>query len=173
MSIVERYRDLSASQKFFIAYPIWFLALFGLFYWGRFWDHSFLGKLIDSAHRAVIMQLLDNTLANRIVGYDIIINPKYHIVITPECNGLVPYFIYLAAVLAYPMQRLCKLKWAVIGYFVIMVANFFRLVAVTEVVNGFGAKSFYYVHDIGGNILLIVVGSLLFLSYLKGCNVKA
>ena len=172
MSIGSRWRGLRASDKFLFSYPFWLLLLFGLFYWGSYWDLSPIGKAIDSAHRAVIMALLDNTLVNQIIGYEIVVSPHYRIVITPECNGLVPYFIYLAAVLAYPKRWLCKLKWALIGYFVIMVANFVRLVGVTEVVNGFGEASFYYVHDIAGNLLLITVGTLLFLFYLRGCDVK-
>ena len=172
MSIRSHWRALGASEKFFIAFPIWLLVLFGLFYWGRYWDLSPIGQVIDSAHRTVIMALLDNTLANRIIGYEIVISPHFRIVITPECNGLVPFFIYLAALLAYPKRWWYKLKWALIGYIVIMAANFIRLVGVTEVVNGFGEASFYYVHDIAGNILLITVGSLLFLFYLRGCHAK-
>ncbi len=172
MSIGSRWRALRASDRFFIAFPIWLLILFGLFYWGRYWDLSPIGRVIDNAHRTVIMALLDNTLANRIIGYEIVISPHFRIVITPECNGLVPYYIFLAAVLAYPNHWWCKLKWAFIGYIVIMATNFVRLVAVTEVVNSFGAASFYYVHDIAGNLFLIIVGSLLFLLYLRGCHAK-
>ena len=170
MSIGSWWQSKRASDKFLIAYPLWFLLLFGLFYWGKYWDYSILGEWIDSLHREVIMVLLDAVLPNHIIGYEIVITPHYRIVITPECNGLVPYFIYLAAVLAYPCSTMRKLFWALLGYFVIMFANFVRLVAVTEVVNGFGAKSFYYAHDIGGNILLVVVGSMLFWFFLKGCS---
>ena len=172
MSIRSQWKALEASKKFLIAYPFWFLILFGLFYWGRFWDLSPIGKVIDTFHRDFIMQVLDSTLINKIIGYEIVISPKFRIVITPECNGLVPYYIYLAAVLAYPMEWLCRLKWAILGYFTFMVANLIRLVGVTNVVNDFGESSFYYVHDVAGNVLLIVVGSILFLFYLRGCNVK-
>ena len=118
------------------------------------------------------MGALDAILNNTIVDYDIIINPKYHIVITPECNGLIPYFIYLAGVLAYPKSWLLKLKWALLGYIVFFIANIIRLVVVTLVVNRYGADSFYYIHDIGGNIFLIVVGSIMFLGYLNAKKVN-
>ncbi len=170
MSIREWWSDAKASDKFFIAYPFWFLFLFGLFYWGRFWDLSPLGEWLDSLHRSVIMAVLDAMLSNRIIGYEIVINSHYRIVITPECNGLIPYFIYLAAVLAYPCGGWRKLRWAVLGYIVITLLNFVRLVGVSEIVNGFGESSFYFIHDIVGNLLLIVTGSLLFLFFLKGCD---
>jgi len=172
VSIGSWWRDLRASDRFFVAYPLWLLFLFGIFYWGRFWDYSPIGEIIDSFHRSIIMLLLDGMLSNHIIGYEIVITPHYRVVITPECNGLVPYFIYLAAILAYPKRGWCKLKWALIGYITVMFANFLRLVGVTEVVNNFGEQSFYYIHDIAGNILLIGVGTGLFLLYLRGCNAK-
>ena len=113
------------------------------------------------------MEVLDAILPNRFIDYDIVINPKYHIVITPECNGLIPYFIYLAGVLAYPKSWILKLKWAILGLIVFNIANIIRLIVVVMVVNSYGGDSFYYIHDIGGNILLIAVGSLMFLGYLN------
>jgi len=106
-------------------------------------------------------------LPNRIIDYDIVINPKYHIVITPECNGLIPYFIYLAGVLAYPKSWFLKLKWTVFGLIIFNIANLIRLVVVTLVVNKYGSSSFYYIHDIVGNIFLVILGSVLFLGYLN------
>jgi len=172
VSIASRWKSLRAADRFLITFPIWLLVLFGLFYWGRYWDLSPIGRAIDTLHRTIIMELLDSVLTNRIIGFEIVISPHYRIIITPECNGLVPYLIYLAALLAYPKAWWCKVKWALIGYFVIMVANLIRLIGVTEAVNSFGSRSFYYVHDIAGNILLIGVGSLLFFLYLRGCYVK-
>jgi len=167
LSIREKWHSIDAQNRFLIAYPLWFAALFALFYWGKFWSYSPIGEVIDHYQRAWIMAVLDAVLNNAIVDYDIIINPRYHIVITPECNGLIPYFIYLAGVLAYPRSWLLKFKWAILGLIVFNIANIVRLIVVVWVVNRYGDGSFYYIHDIGGNIFLVTVGSFMFLRYLN------
>ena len=169
MSIGNRWRSLDASNKFLIAYPIWFLILFGLFYWGRYWSASPIGHYLDGLQREMIMGVLDSLLDNRILGYDIVINSHYHVVITPECNGFVPYFIFLAGVLAYPYSLKCKIPWAIGGYFLFTIVNLIRLYIVTVVVNKYGADYFFIIHDIGGNLLLIVTGMVSFLIYLRSC----
>ena len=168
MSIIDKWRGIDAHTRFLIAYPFWFLLLFGLFYWGRFWDVSSLGKVIDTALRTQIMDILQLFLDNHIENnYEIVINPLYRVVITPECNGLIPYFIYLAGVLAYPSRIFTKIIWGVMGYIIFFIANIIRLIIVTKVVNIYGADKFFLIHDIGGNLLLIVVGLLMFKAYLK------
>jgi exosortase/archaeosortase family protein len=166
LSIKNWWQSQDNSNKFVYAYPIWLALLFGLFYWGNYWSYSPFGQLLDSMQRGWIMPTLDALLPNSIVDFDIIINPRYHVVITPECNGLIPYFIYLAGVLAYPKELSLKLKYGVIGFVVFGIANIIRLVVVVLVVNKYGDKAFFYIHDIGGNLLLIAVGAFLFLRYL-------
>ncbi len=161
---------MSASRRFLLFYPLWFLALFGLFYWGRYWSFSPIGEAIDGALRELIMHILQAILPNKIEGYEIIINPKYRVVITPECNGMVPFLIYFAGVLAYPKTLLCKFVWGVLGFVAFMFFNLVRLIVVVLVVNAFGDGAFFWVHDIGGNILLVGVGSMLFLAYLYRCS---
>ena len=167
MSIIDRWKVLDAQKRFLIAYPFWFIILFGVFYWGKFWDLSIIGKAIDSSLRTQIMDILKLFIDNKIVNsYEIVINPHYSLIITPECNGLIPYFIYLAGVLAYPSTIAQKLFWGVLGYIVFFVVNIIRLLVVTYVVNIYGYKSFFYIHDIGGNLLLIAVGLLMFKGFL-------
>ena len=167
MSIKSWWSSIDKSTKFLISYPFWFLLIFGLFYWGRYWDLSVIGKYLDYFQRSIIMAILDPLIPNRIENYDIVINSNYRLVITPECNGFVPYFIYLSAILAYPKGLKAKLIWAIIGYFVFSFVNLIRLYVVTELVNRFGAEYFFYFHDIGGNALLVVTGMLLFVNFLK------
>ena len=161
---------MSASRRFLLFYPLWFLILFGLFYWGRYWSFSPIGEAVDGALRELIMHILDAILPNKIEGYEIIINPKYRVVITPECNGMVPFLIYLAGVLAYPKELLCKLFWSALGLFAFMFFNVVRLVIVVLVVNSFGDGAFFWIHDIGGNLLLVMLGSILFVNYLNRCS---
>ena len=116
------------------------------------------------------MSVLDSTLDNQIQNFDIVINPKYHVVITPECNGFVPYYIYLAGVLAYSCTLKRKVIYGVVGYFIFTVVNLIRLYVVTQIVNKYGAGYFFLAHDIGGNLLLIITGMSIFWLYLKGCT---
>ncbi len=169
MSIIKKWQNLSASNRFLFAYPFWFLLLFGLFYWGRYWSLSPLGHFLDTFQRNIIMAVLDSVLNNKIVNYDIVINSRYHVVITPECNGFVPYFIFLAAVLAYPKSLKCKILWAVAGYFIFSIVNLIRLYLVTITVNNYGTDAFFLAHDIGGNLLLIIIGGIMFIGYLDKC----
>jgi len=166
VSIVDKWRSLDSSNRFLIAYPVWFLALFGVFYWGKFWSLSPIGEYLDHLQRSMIMGFLDAVLNNQIINYDIVINSHYRVVITPECNGFVPYFIYLAGVLAYPKSWQKKLIWAIVGYIVFSVVNLIRLYLVTIAVNSFGADIFFWAHDVGGNLLLVVTGAWMFLKYL-------
>ena len=170
MSIVDSFRRLDASNRFLIAFPLWLLVIFGLFYWGKYWSYSPIGEYLDSSIRAAIMPILDLLFNNPIINYDIVINPRYRIVITPECNGLIPYFMILAAILAYPCGIKRKLIWAISAFLIIFIVNIIRLYIVVAVVNNFGTQYFYLVHDIGGNILLVATGAIIFLTYLKGCN---
>ena len=170
MSIINKWHSLNDSNKFLIAYPFWFLLLFGVFYWGSYWSMSPIGQYLDSVQRDIIMSVLDSTLDNQIQNFDIVINSKYHVVITPECNGFVPYYIFLAGILAYSCSLKRKVTYAVLGYIIFSVVNLIRLYVVTQIVNKYGAGYFFWAHDIGGNILLIMTGISLFWLYLKGCS---
>ena len=169
MSIKNNWLNLSPNTKFIISYFFWFLILFGIFYWGKYWSYSPIGKIIDFYIRKEIMTILDSFLQNKILNYNIVINPKYHIVITPECNGLIPYLILLSAIVAYSCKIAIKIFWAILGFIIFFIANIIRLIVVVEVVNSYGSEAFYYIHDIAGNIFLIIIGMILFTSYLKRC----
>jgi len=137
VSIVKKWHSLDRYNRFLISYPFWFLLLFGLFYWGKYWSLSPIGEYLDHLQRDFIMMVLNTLLDNKIVNYDIIINPRYHVVITPECNGFVPYFIFLAGILAYSCSIKNKIFWAILGYFIFTFVNLLRLYVVTVIVNSY------------------------------------
>jgi len=118
------------------------------------------------------MQILNTLLSNPIIGYDIVINPKYRVVITPECNGLIPYLMILAAVVAYYCSLTKKIIYSITAFIIFFIVNIIRLYIVVIVVSKYGSNYFYMVHDIGGNILLIVTGALIFLTYIKACSAE-
>jgi len=172
LSVIKAYKNLNASNRFLVNFPLWLLFLFGVFYWGKYWSYSPIGEYLDSTIRASIMPILDTFLDNPIIDYDIVINPKYRVVITPECNGIIPYLMILSAILAYPCKITQKIVWAILSFFIFFIINIIRLYIVAIVVSKYGTNWFYLIHDIGGNLLLIITGATIFLLYLKRCNVS-
>ncbi len=172
MSVIDTYKNLDSSNKFLVAFPFWLAVLFGLFYWGNYYSLSPIGECIDSAVRSIIMSILDSLLENPILGYDIVIDAKYRVVITPECNGLIPYLMILSAIVAYPCKMRSKVLFALSSFFIFFVVNIIRLYVVVWVVNSYGSSAFYLVHDVGGNLLLIATGAVIFLTYLGMCSAK-
>ncbi len=157
-----------SDSLFLLKFTFWLIVLFGLFYWGKYWSYSPLGEWIDTIIRATIMPLLDAFINLPIKGYDIIVNPRFHIVITPECNGLVPYLMLLSAILAYRSTFSRKAMFAIITFIVIYLVNILRLYFVVYIVEEYGTDKFYLAHDIAGNILLIATSAILYLKYLDG-----
>jgi exosortase/archaeosortase family protein len=65
-----------------------------------------------------------------------------------------------------------KVLFALSSFFIFFVVNIIRLYVVVLVVNSYGSSAFYLVHDIGGNLLLIATGAVIFLTYLGKCSAK-
>jgi exosortase/archaeosortase family protein len=104
---------------------------------------------------------------NQIKDYDIWINPHYKIIITQACNGMIPILFLFASILAYPSKWIYKVIWIVLGYITYVIVNAIRLIIVTKVTQIYGRESFYWIHDIVGNALLMIVGLVLFVSFIK------
>ena len=166
MSIKEKWHTLDSQKRFLLSYPFFFLLLFGLFYWGEYWQGFEFAKAIDIFHRDTIMQILSLVVDEPIKGYKVLFDNHTRLVITPECNGLVPFLMLAAAILAYPSSIKLKLKWLLIAYISFMVANIVRLIGVYFAIKSFGVESFYIAHDIIGNLFLIALGAFIFFQYL-------
>lgn len=70
-------------------------------------------------------------------GDTLILEHGMSLQILHECNGLVPFLLYLAAILAYPTELKYKLQWFLIGYLFLMLINMVRIFAITLVVVDF------------------------------------
>ncbi len=90
----------------------------------------------------------------------------FRIRITYACNGLIPYYLFLASIFAYPSNWSIKVVWTFLGYLTIYVVNLIRLLFVTEMTRG-GGENFWWSHDIVGNIMLMVVGLGLFFMFIR------
>jgi exosortase/archaeosortase family protein len=154
---------MTQSRRFLLHYLLWVAVLFLLFYL----DTNPLSHWINETQRQWLLEALRFFLGEeRIRGLDILAHPHFRIIITQACNGLIPYYLYLAAILAYPRPWRDRLLWALLGYLVISGINVLRLLMVTAIVAG-NPASFHWSHDILGNALLMVAGLGLFYLFLR------
>lgn len=104
----------------------------------------------------------------QIQGIDILISPKYKLIINRSCNGMIPILFLYAAILAYPTALLHKIVWMIIVYLFYFVSNVLRILLVVYSVTSEGGRdNFYWSHDLMGNSILIVVGLVLFIGFIK------
>jgi len=154
---------LSATVRFSILYGGWMLFLFLFFYF----DTNPLSHWINEIQRSTLLDLLRFFLGEkRIEGIDILAHPEFRIYITQACNGLIPYYLYLAAVLAYPSRWRDRILWGAAGYLVISAVNVLRLLFVTAMVAK-NPANFGWSHNFIGNLFLMVVGLGLFYAYIR------
>ncbi len=153
-------------MKQFIALYFLFLGLlFTLFYA----DTSSLSIFLNTKQTKITLFFLDIFLApNQLVGIDIIINPHYKIIINQACNGMIPILFLFASILAYSSSIIHKVIWMSIGYILFNIVNILRILLVVHFVEGEGGKeNFYWSHDLLGNALLMILGVVLFIIFIK------
>jgi len=68
--------------------------------------------------------------------------------------------------LAFPSYIGHKIKWAIVGYIVIIAINIFRIWVVTQVVL-VKQSNFSLVHDYFGNAILIATSLILFILFIR------
>jgi exosortase/archaeosortase family protein len=124
---------------------------------------------INHNQTAITLYFLEYFLnVDQLKGVDIWINPYYKIIINDACNGIVPILFFISGVLAYPLSLKHTMIWIFFGYIIFTSVNIFRIILVTYITQkGEGQKEFFWAHDIVGNILLITVGMVLFLLYIR------
>lgn len=151
-------------KKFIISYLLLLPTVFGLFYW----DISPIAVFINHYQSESLLYLLDSGLKDgQLQGIDIIISPYYKIIITKACNGMIPYLVLVASVLAYPARWTYRFKWLIIGYIVFSMVNVLRLFIVVHFVT-ITPDNFPLYHDILGNFLLMSSGLIMFYLFVNG-----
>ncbi|MDX1796909.1 MAG: hypothetical protein R3219_09300 [Hydrogenovibrio sp.] len=132
---------------FSVRYGLWLSLFFGLVFFEPFSPLYLLNQaqttLTIEVSRLWVgwlqlpVQIQDNTL---------VLASGMNLKILDACNGLTPFLLYLAGVLAYPTTWGHKAIWAGIGYLAIWVINTLRLIMVTLAVLE-NPESFHLVHD--------------------------
>jgi len=150
-------------KKFLLTYWLGIALLFAIFYW----DYSPLSSLLNDFQTSVTTLLTSLTLMEGMIqGDKIFITPYYTLVIEKACNGMIPYLFFVASIIAFPSTLTHKVKWAIIGYFLISAVNIFRIWFVTQFVL-VQKNNFSLAHDYLGNGILILTGLILFTSFVK------
>jgi len=150
-------------KKFLFLYWLSIALLFGVFYW----DKSPIAIYINSVQTDFVSYLVSLFLDKGLMrGHDIIINKHYKLIIENACNGLVPYYFFLASILAFPSTIADKIKWAIIGYISIISINVLRIWIITKLVLE-SRSNFSLAHDWIGNIMLIFTSLSLFILFIK------
>ncbi len=152
-------------KRFIALYFLYLIILFTLFYS----EVSIFASIINEGQTKLTLFFLNMfLLPEQLQGIDIWINPHYKIVINQTCNGMIPILFFLASILAYPSRIIDKIFWMSIGYVVFSLVNVFRILLVVYFVEQEGGRgNFYWSHDITGNILLMIVGLGLFITFIK------
>ena len=150
-------------KNFILSYWLGIVILFALFYW----EQSPLSFHINNFQVNITSYFTSLLLAPGMMEANkIFISSSYVLVIEKACNGLIPYFFFLASIAAFPSTLKHKIKWAITGYIVISAINLFRIWFVTQFVLE-EKNNFSLAHDYLGNGLLILTGLILFTSFIK------
>ena len=159
---------MSPSRRFLLTYLLWVGGLFLLLYL----DTNPLSHWLNETQRTLLLEQLRLFLGpERIDGIDILAHPRFRIYITQACNGLIPFYLYLAAILAFPASWKRRVLWGVLGYLVISAVNLLRLLFVTAMVER-SPDNFPWAHDLLGNLMLMAVGLGLFLLFIRRRNLS-
>lgn len=155
-------------KNFILFYWIGIIVLFALFYW----DYSPVSALINNFQTNLTALLTSYVLTDGMIeAHRILISEHYTLVIEKACNGMIPYLFFLASILAFPSTKSHKIKWTIMGYFIILLVNVFRIWFIAKLVLQ-GQENFSLAHDYLGNGLLIFTGLLLFTSFVKSRDKK-
>jgi len=157
-------------KQFVTLYFLYLALLFTLFYT----DISVVATLINEGQTKLTLFFLILFLEpGQLQGIDIWINPHYKIIINQACNGMIPILFFFASVLAYPSNIWHKILWMCIGYVVFSLVNVFRILLVVYFVEQKeGQANFYWSHDLIGNALLMGVGLIMFVLFIKTAHKK-
>ncbi|MDG6777910.1 exosortase/archaeosortase family protein [Thiomicrorhabdus sp. zzn3] len=101
----------------------------------------------------------------------LILQNGVHLQILHECNGLTPFLLYAAAILAYPAYTRAKVKWLFFGYILLVGINTLRMLFITLVVMDY-PEQFYLVHDWIGRYAVAILTVALFFWFTERVQVR-
>lgn len=147
---------------FVLRFIIWSLLLFGLIYFKDYSPFYFINELQTDATIFVTqlwISLFD--IPVKLDGNIVIFEHGLRLLILNQCNGLTPFILYTAAMIAYPTRYSIKTKWFLGGMFLLLSLNMLRIIMITLVVVNF-PDSFEWAHNIVGRYVIGIVTLYLF-----------
>lgn len=166
----------TAVQEHTTASPFWLfvfrylglcVALFGLTYFDAYSPLIVISNLqteLSVYLTALWIEALELPVAMN--GSSLHFNHGMVLHIVKECNGLAAMLLFLAGTLAYPACRKDVVKWSVLAYVLILLANTVRLCWITyHVVDN--PQDFEFVHEVLGRYGFALVPLVLFYFFVR------
>ena len=86
-------------------------------------------------------------------NHSIYLPNQFRIDIIDDCNALVPFLFFMAAVVISPLPLLKKIGWIFIGWIFIMVFNILRIISIVLITDQ-NKNLFFISHDISTFIIM-------------------
>jgi len=150
-------------KNFTLLYPFFMVVLFFLFYIESNPIAIALNNFQTNLTTMAISQLLPSHLMEK---NTIIITPHYRLVIEKACNGMIPFLMFLASILAFKSSLKRTILFAFGGYLILFFVNIFRIYIVSLMVLE-DKTNFSLAHDYIGNLILLLTGVILFFWFTK------
>lgn len=132
---------------FILRYVFWVSLLFWLVFFEAFSPFFMINQLQTDLIVNLTWLWVDILeLPIRIQDNTLILANGMNLRIVHDCNGLTPFLLYLAAILAFPVNWKHRLIWGVLGYIALLVINVIRMLLITLVVLDH-PELFHFAHD--------------------------
>ena len=147
---------------FVLRFAIWSLLLIGLIYFKDYSPFYFITEFQTNMTIYVTKLWIELFhIPVTLTGHTMTFRHGLELRILNECNGLTPFILYLAAILAYPTRYAAKINWFVGGMIVLLTLNFVRIVLITLFLIIY-PESFDIAHNIVGRYSIGAITLYLF-----------
>lgn len=147
---------------FVLRFAVWSLLLIGLIYFKDYSPFYFLNELqTDATIYMTDIWIKYFDIPVILAGNTVVFEHGLRLRILNECNGLTPFILYLAAILAYPTRYAIKTKWFIGGMIVLLTLNMVRIIMITLLVIVY-PDSFDCAHNIVGRYSIGAITLYLF-----------
>lgn len=153
---------ISPENLFVLRYIFWSLSLFGLVYFENFSPFIFLSDLQTSLTIYLTQFWIDMfDIPIQISKEVLIYTHGFTLKIVNECNGMIAFLLFLAAVFSYPTSIKTKLFWVPFSYFILLFVNTIRIDGIAYHVMEH-PENFKFVHHVLGRYFMTLVPLILF-----------
>jgi len=155
---------------FTLRFAIWSFLLLALIYFENYSPFYFITELQTSATvYATQLWIEFFHIPVTLTGNTMRFSHGLELMILNECNGLTPFILYLAAILAFPTRYRAKINRFFGGMVLLLTLNFIRIILITLYVIDY-PEGFECAHNIVGRYSIGTI--TLYLFYLFTTHVK-